>query len=98
MFSKINLALGTALIGIALCCFVESSLAQEALAPPATSSDNDDVDDNDADDKADKSHRRRPGRSGSVVITDSALLANGVEKLSLAQTSVTEAIEAESIV
>jgi Fe(3+) dicitrate transport protein len=98
MFSKINLALGTALVGIALCCFVESSLAQEALTAPATSSDNDDVDDNDADDKDDRSHRRRPGRSGSVVNTDSALLANGVEKLSLAQTSVTEATEAESIV
>ena len=98
MFSKINLALGTALVGIALCCFVESSLAQEALAPPATSSDNDRVEDDDADDKDDKSHRRRPGRSGSVVKTDSALLANGVEKLSLALTSVTEATEAESVV
>jgi hypothetical protein len=43
MFSKINLALGTALVGIALCCFVESSLAQEAITPPAGSSDNDDA-------------------------------------------------------
>ena len=98
MFSKINLALGTALAGIALGCFVESSLAQEALTAPIASSDNDDVDDNDADDKDDRSHRRRPGRSGSVVNTDSALLANGVEKLSLAATSVTETAEAESIV
>ena len=49
MFSKINLALGTVLVGIALGCFVESSMAQEALAPPATSSDNDGVDDDDAD-------------------------------------------------
>ena len=39
MFSKINLALGTALVGIALFCFVDPSLAQEAVAlrlPPTT--------------------------------------------------------------
>ena len=95
MFSKINLALGTALVGIALCCFVDPSLAQEALALPVAAGDNDD---DDADDKDDKSHRRRPGRSGSVVNTDSALLANAVEKLSLAQTTVTETADAEGIV
>jgi Fe(3+) dicitrate transport protein len=98
MFSKIGLALGTVLVGVALGCFVESSLAQEALALPVAAGDNDGVDNDNADDKDDRSHRRRPGRSGSVVNTDSALLANGVEKLSLAQTSVTEATEAESIV
>src|SRR6266508_6287062 len=77
MFSKINLALGTALVGIALCCFVESSLAQEALATPTTSSENDDVDRDDAGGKDDKSHRPRLGRSDSVVNAKSALLANG---------------------
>ena len=61
MFSKINLALGTALVGIALCCFVDSSLAQEALTPPASSSDNDDV-----DDKDDKSHRGRSRRAAAT--------------------------------
>ena len=45
MFSKISLALGTALAGIALCCFVESSLAQEALALPVAAGNNDGVDD-----------------------------------------------------
>ena len=47
MFSKISLALGTALVGIALGCFVESSLAQEALALPVAASDNDDADEDD---------------------------------------------------
>lgn len=98
MFSKISLALETALVGIALCCFVESSLAQEALATPATACENDDVDEDDAGGKDDKSPRRYPRRSGSVVNADSALLANGVERLSLAITSVTEATEAESVV
>ena len=98
MSSKINLALGTALAGIALCCLVESSLAHEALALPVAAGDNDGVDDDDADDKDDKSHRRRPATSGSVVKTDSAVLANGVEKLSLAQTTVTETTEAESVI
>jgi len=51
MFSKINLALGTALGAIALGFFVESSLAQEALTPPAISTDNDGVDDTDADER-----------------------------------------------
>ena len=98
MPSKIILTLGTALAGIALCCLVESSQAQEALALPVAAGDNDGVDDDDADNKDDRSYRRRPGRSGSVVNTDSALLANGVERLSLAQTSVAETTEAESTV
>src|SRR6266508_3722747 len=94
MFSKINLALGTALAGIALCCFVESSLAQEALAAPAISSDNDGVD----DDKDNKSHRPRLRGSDSVVNEGSSLFATGVENLSLAVTSVTETTEAESVI
>jgi Fe(3+) dicitrate transport protein len=93
MFSKINLALGTVLVGIALGCFVESSLAQEALAPPANSSDNDGVDDDDAD----KSHRSHLRRSGSVTAA-SGLLTNSSNRLSLAITSVTEATEAEGII
>ena len=97
MSSKVILTLGTALAGIALCCLGESSQAQEALALPVAADDNDGVD-NHADNKDDKSYRRRPGRSGSVVNTDSALLTNGVERLSLAQTSVAEATEAESTV
>jgi Fe(3+) dicitrate transport protein len=98
MFSKINLVLGAALVGIALCCFSESSLAQEAISAPATSSDNDGIDDADADDKDDESHSRHARRSGSVLNPDGAPLANGVEKLSVAVTSVTETADAEGIV
>src|SRR5882724_9665112 len=98
MFSKINLALGTVLVGIALGCFVESSMAQEALAPPATSSDNDGVDDDDADGEDDKSHRSRLRRGGSIVTSASGLLTNSSNSLSLAITNVAEATEAESVV
>jgi Fe(3+) dicitrate transport protein len=98
MFSKINLALGTVLVGIALGCFVESSMAQEVLAPPATSSDNDGVDDDDADGEDDKSHRSRLRRGGSIVTAASGLLTNSSNSLSLAITNVAEATEAESVV
>jgi Fe(3+) dicitrate transport protein len=98
MSSKFTLALGTALVGIAFCLVVEPSLGDDYLAAPATSSDTDDVDGDDADDKDDKSHRRRSRTSGSVVNADSALLANAGESLSLAVTTATETIEAESIV
>jgi hypothetical protein len=47
MHSKVTLALGTALAGIALYCLVESSLAQDALTVPVAPSDNDDVDGDD---------------------------------------------------
>jgi outer membrane receptor protein involved in Fe transport len=96
MFSKINLALGTALVGIALFCFVDPSLAQEALTAPVAAGDNDDSDD--ADGKDDKSHRRRLRTSGNVVNADSTLLANASESLSLAVTTVTETTEAESVI
>ena len=48
MPSKITLTLGTALAGIALCCFVESSIAQDALVASLNSTENDE---NDAEDK-----------------------------------------------
>ena len=53
MYAKINLALGTALAAIALCCFVESSLGQDALMSLLPRSDDDDADDK--DDKDEKS-------------------------------------------
>jgi hypothetical protein len=37
------------LAGIALCCFVQSSLAQDALTAPVAASDNDDVDGDETD-------------------------------------------------
>jgi Fe(3+) dicitrate transport protein len=98
MSSKFALALGTVLVGIALCCLVDSSLDQEALTAPVAASDNDDVDGDDADGKDDKSHRRRPRASGNVVKADSGLLTNSSESLSLAVTNVTETADAESVV
>lgn len=44
MSSRFTIALGTALAGIAFCCFVDSSLAQDALTAPLAASDNDEVD------------------------------------------------------
>jgi Fe(3+) dicitrate transport protein len=96
MFSKINLALGAALIGIALCSVVESSLGDEPLAAPATSTENNDGDGDDIG--KDDTDRLRRSRSSRVANADSSLLANGVERWSLAITSVIEATEAESVV
>ena len=82
-------------MAIALCSFVQSTPADEPLAAPATSSEDDDVD---GDDKDDKTHRRRRTASRSVVHADGALLANASESLSLAVTSITETAEAESVI
>src|SRR6266496_5798550 len=97
MHSKVTLALGTALAAIAFCCFVESSLAQDALTIPVAASDNDDVDGEDTDSKDEKS-RRRSHQSGSHVNTDSAPWANAGENRSLAITNIAETADAEGIV
>jgi Fe(3+) dicitrate transport protein len=96
MCSKVTLALGTALAGIALCCFVESSLAQDALTASITASDNDDVEGDDT--KDDKSRRRRSHKSGSDVNTDNVAWANADQNRSLAITSIAETADAEGIV
>jgi Fe(3+) dicitrate transport protein len=96
MYAKINFALGTALAAIALCCFVESSLAQDALTSPVA--ENDDVDADDADDKDEKSRRRRSHQSEGSVNTKNAPWANANENRSLAVTGVTQMAEAESVV
>jgi hypothetical protein len=57
MHSKITLGLGTALVGIALYCFVESSLAQDALTVPVAASDSDDVEGDETGTKDEKSGR-----------------------------------------
>jgi Fe(3+) dicitrate transport protein len=98
MPSKITLVLGTVMAGIALSCFVESSLAQEALTAPVGANDNDDLDGDDADEKDDKSHRRRSRKSGRVVDTDNAAWANASKNRSLAVTDLTETAEAEGVV
>src|SRR5215475_4740379 len=64
MPSKITLALGTALTGIALCCFIESSLAQDALDASLAATENDERDAEDKDDKDEKSGRRRTRTKG----------------------------------
>ena len=96
MHSKVALALGTALAAIALCCFVESSLGQDALTIPVA--ENDDVDADGADDKDEKSRRRRSHKSGGSVNTKNAPWANANENRSLAVTSVTQMAEAESVI
>ena len=96
MYAKINLALGTALAAIALCCFVESSLGQDALTIPVA--ENDDLDADDADDKDEKSRRRRSHKSEGSVNTKNAPWANANENRSLAVTSVTQMAEAESVI
>jgi TonB-dependent Receptor Plug Domain len=98
MYSKITRGLGTTLAGIALCCFVESSLAQDALTASIAASDNDNVDGDETGSKDEKSRRRRSHKSGSHVNTDNAPWANATENRSLAVTSVTETAEAEAVV
>ena len=66
MPSKITLALGTALAAIALCCFVESSFAQDALVASLAATENDDRDGEDKDDKDEKSGRRSNTYNGSL--------------------------------
>jgi Fe(3+) dicitrate transport protein len=97
MFSKTTLALGSALTAMALWSFIDSSLAQDAVAVPFTATDSDEVDDTD-DDKDDKSRRRRSHKTGSSIKADNSRLANPNENLSLAVTSVAETAEAEGVV
>ena len=96
MYAKINLALGTALAAIALCCFVESSLGQDALTIPVA--ENDDIDAEDGDDKDEKSRRRRSHKREGSVNTKNAPWADENENRSLAVTSVTQMAEAESVI
>jgi Fe(3+) dicitrate transport protein len=98
MPSKITLLLGTVLVGIALCCFVESSLAQEALTAPVGANDNDDADGEDSDSKDDKSRRRGSRKNGVVIDTDNAPWANASENRSLAVIDLTETAEVEGVV
>jgi hypothetical protein len=98
MYSKITRGLGAALAGIALCCFVESSLSQDALTAPVAASDNDDVEGDETGRKDDKSRRRRSHKNGSSVNRDNVLWADGNENRSLAVTSVAETAEAEAVV
>ena len=98
MPSKITFALGTALAWIALFCFVETGLGQDAVTVPVAASDNDDVDADDNDETENKSRRRRSHRKTSAVNTDSGVLTNPNEGLSLALTSATEPAEVEGVV
>src|SRR5882757_8822649 len=97
MPSKITLTLGTALAGIALCCFVESSLAQDALIASLNATENDDSDAEDKDDRDDKS-RRRSQPSRNLVNANSTFPISSSESLSLGVTNVSETAEVEGIV
>jgi Fe(3+) dicitrate transport protein len=98
MPSKITLALGMALASIALFSFVETGLGQEAVTVPIAESDNEDADSEDAGGRDDKSNRRQSRKTRNVVNTDSLLLTNPNENLSLAVTTVSETSEAEGVV
>src|SRR5919197_4815057 len=98
MCSKFTLGLGTALAGVALFFFFESTLSQDALTAPLAANDNDDVDGEEAGSKDEKSRRRRSHKSGGDLNADDAPWANANENLSLAVTSVAETAEAEGIV
>ena len=97
MCSKVALALGSVLAGIALCCFVESSLAQDALTASIAASDSDDVDGEETDSKDEKSRRRRSHKSSSDVSTDKTSWAANEDR-TLAITNVVETAEAEAVV
>jgi Fe(3+) dicitrate transport protein len=94
MPSKITLTLGMALAGIALCCFVESSFAQDALVASVNATENDDSDAEDKDDRDDKSSKRTR-MTGKLP---SRFLARSGDNVSLGLTSVGEAVEAETVV
>src|SRR6185503_4987074 len=96
MSSKITLALGTALAGIALCCFVESGFAQDAVVASIAESDTDEADESDGRD--DKSHRPRSRSSGNLVSANSRFVISSSESLSLGVTDVSETAEVEGIV
>jgi hypothetical protein len=98
MYSKVTLALGTTVAGIALCCFMDPALAQDALTAPIAANDNDDVDGDENGSKDNKSRRRRSDKKGSNLTTDNAPWADANENQSLALTSVAETAEAEAVV
>jgi TonB-dependent Receptor Plug Domain len=95
MPSKITLTLGTALAGIALCCFVESTFAQDAVVASLDATENDDRDAEDKDDKDEKSGRHRTRTTNSL---SSRFLPWHGDHVSLGLTSVGEAAEAETVV
>src|SRR6476620_9862200 len=95
MPSKITLTLGTALAAIALCCFVESTFAQDAVVASLEATENDDREAEDKDDKDEKSGRNRTRTTSSL---SSRFLALYGDNVSLGLTSVGEAAESETVV
>jgi Fe(3+) dicitrate transport protein len=98
MFSKITLALGAALAGIPFCCFVESSLAQDALTASVAASDNDNVDGDEASSEDGEFQRRPSHKRSSDLTADDVQSVNAGESLSLAVTTLADTAEAEGIV
>src|SRR6185436_5628385 len=94
MPSKITFALGTALAVIALCCFVESSFAQDALVASLDATDKDDSDADDKDDKDEKSGTRRTSTTTGNLPSRFLTPPN----LSLGLTSVDDVVEADTVV
>jgi hypothetical protein len=95
MSSKMTLALGTALAAIALFCFVESSIAQDALVVSLDAMNNDDGDAEEKDDKDERSGRHRTRTTSSLP---GAFLTRLGGNVSLGLTSMEEVAEAEAVV
>ena len=89
--------MGTVLTGIVICCFVETSLAQDALTVPLAVSENDDAERDGADSENEKLRRRRSHKSGGNLNTKYAPWTNANENQPLAITSL-ETAEAEAVV
>src|ERR1043166_1096913 len=95
MASKINLALGTAFAAIALFCFIESSFAQDALVASLAATENDD---SDAEDKNDKDEKSGTHRTRKTCSLPTRFVTRPGDNVSLGLTSVSDAVEAETVV
>jgi Fe(3+) dicitrate transport protein len=95
MSSKFTLGLGTAFAAIALCCFIESSFAQDALITSLDATENDDRDVEDKDDKGEKS---ASCRTRTKDYLPGGLLTWPGGNASLGITNVSETAEVEDVV
>jgi Fe(3+) dicitrate transport protein len=94
MPSKITLALGTALAGIALCCFVQSTFGQDAFDAALATTENDDVD---AENKEDKDDKSRAHGTRTANNLRSAFPVTAGDNLSLGLTSVGDAVDVDTV-